>query len=448
MVRLGTSPDWSPGSYEHWREGEPLLVAQGLQRHLLEVAYLDRFVVGLLQRLDETGLYDRALVIVTADHGISFRPGGWKRHVTRENVADIGVVPLFVKYPGQKKGREDRRGAQTIDVLPTVADVLGIGLPWSVDGRSLRSSPVNRPVRVDGREAVVVASHDEVSAEVLRVARRNAAYFGTGADSLYRFGPRRDLLQREVATIPHGVAPDAVVRFVRASEFSNVRKSSGYVPAHVVGRLQWDPLRPRERLAIAVNGRIAAVTTPFRTGARTLFSTMIDEAVLRDGSNDLQVFVVRGAVRAPRLVLLGGTGPGREYSLAAGGRSVVLPAGTRAPVVSGRLQGHIESSTVEETTVRIRGWAADLQNGAPVDRVLLFAGGRLLFTSSTSVYRFDIRGVSSRKGLQRIGFVAELPLRDVRRGDVRVFAVRGPVVSELGWAGHGVDLAAIGARPS
>ena len=33
-------------------------------------------------------------------------------------------------------------------------------------------------------------------------------------------------------------------------------------------------------------------------------------------------------------------------------------------------------------------------------------------------------------------------------GDVRVFAVRGPVVSELGWAGHGVDLAAIGARPS
>ena len=136
----GLSPDWSPGSYEHWREGEPLLVAQGLQRHLLEVAYLDRFVVGLLRRLDETGLYDRALVIVTADHGISFRPGGWKRHVTRENVADIGVVPLFVKYPGQREGREDRRGAQTIDVLPTVADVLGIGLPWSVDGRSLRSS--------------------------------------------------------------------------------------------------------------------------------------------------------------------------------------------------------------------------------------------------------------------------------------------------------------------
>ena len=189
------------------------------------------------------------------------------------------------------------------------------------------------------------------------------------------------------------------------------------------------------------------MTIPFRTGARTLFSTMIDEAVLRDGSNDLQVFVVRGAVRAPRLVLLGGTGPGREYSLAAGGRSVVLPAGTRAPVVSGRLQGRIESSTVEETTVRIRGWAADLQNGAPVDRVLLFAGGRLLFTSSTSVYRFDIGGVSSRKGLQRIGFVAELPLRDVRRGDVRVFAVRGPVASELGWAGHGVDLAAIGASP-
>ncbi len=50
--------------------------------------YLDRFVVQLLERLDETGLYDRSLVIVTADHGISFRPGGWKRHADATNVAE------------------------------------------------------------------------------------------------------------------------------------------------------------------------------------------------------------------------------------------------------------------------------------------------------------------------------------------------------------------------
>jgi hypothetical protein len=315
----GLAPSWSPGTYEYWRTNQPLLVAHALQRHLLVVSYLDRFVVELLRRLDETGIYDRALVIVTADHGISFRPGGWKRHVSRENVADIGVVPLFVKYPGQREGREDRRGAQTIDILPTIADVLGIRLPWSVDGRSLRRPPVDRPVRVDGREEVVVASHAEVSAEVLRVARRNASTFGSGSRSLYRLGPRQDLLGRAVAELPSSPAPDADLTLVREAELESVRKASGYVPAHVIGQLDWPFLRQRERLAIAVNGRIAAVTTPFVSRGRTLFSSLVDEDVLRDGANDLQVFAVRGDGSRTHLLHLGGTGRDVEPLTAVGG---------------------------------------------------------------------------------------------------------------------------------
>ena len=67
-----------------------------------------------------------ALVIVTADHGVSFRRE--VRGVTRLslNMADIAAVPLFVKYPGQTRGRTDRRAASVIDVLPTIADVLEI----------------------------------------------------------------------------------------------------------------------------------------------------------------------------------------------------------------------------------------------------------------------------------------------------------------------------------
>jgi Sulfatase len=312
-VIAGITDDWEPGKYERWRARERWLVDEGIQRHLLQVGYVDRFVRDLLERLDETGIYDRALIVMTADHGVSFRPGGWRRHATARNIADIAAVPLFVKYPNQRHGQEDRRAATTLDVLPTVADVLGIDLPWKLDGRSLRARPVVRNVHVGRRDDPAVVTEPEVVAsDVRRVARRNAALFGNGADSLYRLGSRPALLGRPVAGLRRSVAQGARVTIARDAELGSVRKASGYVPTHVLGRISWRSLRPTDDLAVTVNGRVAAVTSPFTSGADTLFSTMVDENALRDGKNSVDVYAIRGAGRATRLLLLGGTQAGRE----------------------------------------------------------------------------------------------------------------------------------------
>ena len=82
-------------------------------------------------------------MIVAADHGASFQPNGYMRTVVPMNLSDIAGVPLFVKYPGQRRGRIDSRGAKTIDIIPTIADVLGVRIPWHVDGISLRAAPVS-----------------------------------------------------------------------------------------------------------------------------------------------------------------------------------------------------------------------------------------------------------------------------------------------------------------
>ena len=52
-------------------------------------------------------------------------------------------IPLFVKYPGQTTPTVDERDAQSIDLLPTIADTLGLTLPdeWTFDGRSLLDDP-------------------------------------------------------------------------------------------------------------------------------------------------------------------------------------------------------------------------------------------------------------------------------------------------------------------
>ena len=52
------------------------------------------------------------------------------------NVQELGPVPLFVKAPKQTRGRVSDALARTLDVTPTIADVLNVPLGYR-DGRQL-----------------------------------------------------------------------------------------------------------------------------------------------------------------------------------------------------------------------------------------------------------------------------------------------------------------------
>ena len=96
-----------------------------------------------MDRLRETDLYQDSIVVVTADHGVGLTPGGPRRLVTgddEEVFADVLYPPLLIKGPGLEPGVTSDADAETIDIVPTLADLLGIDLPWSVDGISLRST--------------------------------------------------------------------------------------------------------------------------------------------------------------------------------------------------------------------------------------------------------------------------------------------------------------------
>jgi Sulfatase len=298
----GINDDWIRwGTSRH-------LVEQALQRHLLQVGYTDRLLGRLVRRLKATGLYDRTLVIVTADHGASFRAGGFFREPSPENIADVAPVPLFVKYPGQRRGRLDRRQAKTVDIVPTIADVIGVRIPWTVDGRSLRATPVTRRVAVMGYEGhTVTADSEEVQKGVLATARRNAALFGEGSDSMFRLGPHKELLGRSVATLEPTRVTDADVRLDDDSQFEDVRPASAFVPARIRGEIDAPSLRVGSPLAIAVNGRVAAVTTSFERGGETRFTALVPETVFHERRNAVQIYSIEPAKAGVRLSLLGGT---------------------------------------------------------------------------------------------------------------------------------------------
>jgi hypothetical protein len=298
----------------------PWLVDTALQQHLLQVGYTDRVLGAILDRLQSTGLYDRALVVVTADHGISFQPGGLRRLVVPENLADIAGVPLFVKYPGERVGRIDDRNARTIDVLPTIADALGVKVPWHVDGVSLRGHPAaGRPVAVTKLSGdPITGDPAAVAAGVLATARRNASLFGTGKDSMFRTGPFTELLDRNVSSLRVVDTRKSALRLDDATSFDRVRFASGLVPVSIAGSIDDNAVTPGTALAIAVNGRVRAMTRSFAHDGRRGFAAMVPQTSFHEGPNAVDVYSVTRSGGVFRLSALGGTpGAGRAVEAAA-----------------------------------------------------------------------------------------------------------------------------------
>ncbi len=94
-----------------------------------------------MERLKQIGLYERALIVVLADHGFGLDPGRSRRSVTPQNFSEIMSVPLFVRFPGQTEGVVSEATAELVDLLPTIAEVLDLPIGWPIDGVSLLAEP-------------------------------------------------------------------------------------------------------------------------------------------------------------------------------------------------------------------------------------------------------------------------------------------------------------------
>jgi arylsulfatase A-like enzyme len=100
------------------------------------IAYLDSQVGELFDRLRRMDLYDRALIVVAADHGEEFGERGNLEHGMSVQLGEL-CVPLLVKLPGQREGRVVEDLASGVDVTPTVLAALGLPRPEPCSGRDL-----------------------------------------------------------------------------------------------------------------------------------------------------------------------------------------------------------------------------------------------------------------------------------------------------------------------
>ena len=286
-------------------------VAQLQMRHLLQLGFADLKIQKLTEHLKRIGIYDESLIVVTADHGVAFRKGLFDRRKADDDTWDaLSPVPLFVKEPGQEKGRLIDSIVETTDVLPTIAELLDVELPDETDGKSAFSDAVRKRTEVKmltrDLSRWLRQDGDAFNARKQALLDRKIELFGSGrdgADRIYRVGPNQELIGKQAAPLAGGDST-AKVTLNDAGAYDDVDPDGPVLPTWVTGEVSGGEALD---VAIAVDGTIRAVTNTFElaNGDGQLIAALIPPSSLKAGENVVEVYEVTDA---GRLALMGGSG--------------------------------------------------------------------------------------------------------------------------------------------
>jgi arylsulfatase A-like enzyme/Flp pilus assembly protein TadD len=126
---------------------EPFASRYPGQPYLGEIAYTDKVVGRLTEWLSAQGLLRRTIVVVVGDHGESLGDHGEASHAYFV-YGSTTHVPLIVRTPWALTGRSPAQ-VSTVDILPTVLDLVGLAPQEGIDGHSLARALVDPSAPLD-----------------------------------------------------------------------------------------------------------------------------------------------------------------------------------------------------------------------------------------------------------------------------------------------------------
>ncbi len=281
--------------HENW-PAQKLAATCAYQRHIIQVAFVDALIGKLISKLISSGLYEKSLVVITADHGASFREGDSRRAITRTNYVDIIHIPLFIKKPFQKVGRLLDWNVESIDILPTVAEILQVRIPWKVEGLAVSNSEPKSRLRktVWNMHRKTRLEFEASSKEIKGIALSRIQRLGEGLPYVL---PLNEKLQVWMNASTREFKNDQSGKKVSINDqdtFKNYDPSSQDIPLFVYGRIQF-PDKKTEHLilGIAINGKICGITETFTISqSQEAFGSLIPEASLSKGQNQVQILTI------------------------------------------------------------------------------------------------------------------------------------------------------------
>lgn len=407
-----------PGWGGRWIGKEPLILT-AYHQYLQQIGYVDQFLGKLRRSLETADLFDKALIIVTADHGVSFQRGLSMREVQKGNESDILKVPMFVKLPGQREGSIRDRLVSGIDVLPTIADVLGLKIPKAVDGFSMLDNEIPPRDEIDFLGVGKIKLQDLNGFPRLKW---QVDHFGehTALDRLVPKGPASTLIGQELGDLD--IDYPSSLKYINENphQLDRVNLESGYLPAlfsgHIIGTG-----RRNLPIAISLNGRVWATTqASLWDGKRNYFSVLFPPSAFQSGENTVRVFLIgdHDAILTPIPLAIQGALSDEEKMIRlhheASGQSKLVFFGEREIVVDvgeKHLTGNLDRVLLSAESIVVEGWAADLEKNQPAEEVFIFTNGKLTARAEVGISRQDVVEAHQQKSLFHSGFRIKIPVK-------------------------------------
>jgi Sulfatase len=277
---------------------------QRAQRYALQVGALDREIGIVRARLEHEGLWQKALVIMTADHGVNFEPGLQVREPEEGHQLDeLYRVPLLVKRPGQRAGAVSDEPVETPDILPTILGVVGASPVKGLDGLDLaKPVPANR-ARLVWNSKRSFAMSPSVQGLLDRVAWYDRTWFSkpSGWNRILQVGTYGSL----VGSAAPSAAPTLADASYRVREPSTLPAGGVHATALVDLDVELpDGTKPADgAVLLAYGGRIVCTLG----GARHLGDDRYDVTGIADwrafarSGLPVEVYLASGPAAAPRL---------------------------------------------------------------------------------------------------------------------------------------------------
>ncbi|MFZ6005509.1 MAG: sulfatase-like hydrolase/transferase [Actinomycetota bacterium] len=264
---------------------------QQYQLQSMQVGAADVAIGGLISHLKDLGAWEQSTVVVVSDHGVSVLPPDFGRVRTDANEQQLLRVPMFIKAPGQLAGEVIDRPAQSIDLLPSLIDLLDIDTDWEFDGHSL----------FDGSEPSIEPLVGRSFAPALEVVRRHTSEIpGLDWVGLAAVGEHAELVGQNLDELRLGAPSDLSWSPDHEDDFARLPTASGAAPQLLTGVIHTSSEDPPE-LIVAVNGVVAGTTGGYQvTEGGMRFSSFLGP-FLRTGANEIRAFVVEDTSSGPLL---------------------------------------------------------------------------------------------------------------------------------------------------
>jgi phosphoglycerol transferase MdoB-like AlkP superfamily enzyme len=154
-----------------------------LNRYLNTVRYQDFFLKNLFAQYKELGLYEDTIFVILGDHGEGFGEHGLKQH--DNTIYDEGLhIPLLIHDPRRPESRRIEAPVNELDVLPTLADLLGYRIGGGLyPGTSILSAPEDRTLMASCyHEQTCLASMKDGEKYIYSYGNRGEEYYDLSED--------------------------------------------------------------------------------------------------------------------------------------------------------------------------------------------------------------------------------------------------------------------------